>query len=53
MMKNAGALPAVVQDIIGYESAEVSAHYTHIESEAMRKALDSTPDLRSSASRPK
>ena len=45
LMKNAGVSPAVVQDIIGHESAEISAHYTHIESDAKRKALDAIPDL--------
>lgn len=45
MMKNAGVSPAIVQDIIGHESAEMSAHYTHIESGAKRQALDSLPDL--------
>jgi integrase len=45
MMKNAGISPAIVQDIIGHESAEISAHYTHVESDAKRKALDSLPDL--------
>lgn len=45
LMKNAGVSPAVVQDIIGHESAEISAHYTHIESEAKRKALNELPDL--------
>lgn len=45
MMKNAGISPAVVQDIIGHDSAEMSALYTHIESKAKREALDSMPDL--------
>lgn len=45
LMKNAGISPAIVQDIIGHESAEMSAHYTHIESGAKRLALDSMPDL--------
>ena len=45
MMKNAGISPAIVQDIIGHESAEISAHYTHIESDAKRKALESMPDI--------
>lgn len=45
LMKNAGVSPAVVQDIIGHESAEISAHYTHIESDAKRKALNELPDL--------
>ncbi len=49
MMKNAGVSPAIVQDIIGHESAEMSAHYTHIESAAKRTALDSMPDLIESA----
>lgn len=45
MMKNAGISPAVVMDIIGHDSAEMSTHYTHIESDAKRKALDSLPDI--------
>lgn len=45
VMKNAGISPAVVQDIIGHESAEISAHYTRIESASKRKALDSIPDI--------
>jgi integrase len=45
MMKNAGISPAVVQDLIGHESAEMSAHYTHIESEAKRKALAKLPSI--------
>lgn len=47
MMKNAGVSPAVVQDLIGHESAEISAHYTHIEHEAKRLALQTLPDLTS------
>lgn len=45
LMKNAGISPAVVQDIIGHDSAEVSAHYTHIESAAKRQALAALPSL--------
>lgn len=45
LMKNAGISPAVVQDIIGHDSAEMSAHYTHVESPAKRQALNSIPDL--------
>jgi integrase len=45
MMKNAGISPAVVQDLVGHESAEMSAHYTHIESDAKRKALKSLPKI--------
>lgn len=43
LMKNAGISPAIVQDLVGHESAEISAHYTHIESDAKRKALESLP----------
>lgn len=52
MMKNAGVSPAVVQDIIGHESAEISGHYTHIEGEAKRKALDAMPDINLPVSQP-
>ena len=45
MMKNAGVSPAIVQDIIGHESAEISAHYTHVDSEAKSKALATLPDF--------
>jgi len=45
LMKNAGISPAVVQDIIGHQSAEMSAHYTHIESAVKREALEKMPDL--------
>jgi integrase len=43
MMKNAGISPAVVQDLVGHESAEMSAHYTHIENDAKRRALETLP----------
>lgn len=45
LMKNAGMSPAVVQDIIGHDSAAMSAHYTHIEHDAKLKALNSMPDV--------
>lgn len=45
MMKNAGISPAIVQDIIGHDSAEISAHYTHVEHAAKKHALASLPDL--------
>lgn len=45
LMKNAGVSPAVVQDIIGHDSAEISAHYTHIDAEAKKRALGSLPNL--------
>lgn len=45
LMKNAGISEAVVMDIIGHDSPAVSAIYTHIDTSAKRKALDSMPDL--------
>jgi integrase len=45
LMKNAGISPAIVQDIIGHESAEISAHYTHIEHSAKMEALGAIPDF--------
>ncbi len=45
LLKNAGISPAVVQDIIGHDSAEMNTHYTHIESDAKRKALQVLPKL--------
>lgn len=45
LMKNAGISPAIVQDIIGHDSAEMSAHYTHVESASKRAALSTLPDL--------
>ena len=45
LMKNAGISPAIVQDIIGHESAAISANYTHIDEAAKRLALGSLPDI--------
>ena len=45
LMKNAGINSAVVQDIIGHDSAAISAHYTHIDDAAKRRALESLPEI--------
>ena len=45
LMKNAGISSAIVQEFIGHDSPEISAHYTHIEMDAMRKAAESMPDI--------
>jgi integrase len=45
LMKNAGISPAIVQDIIGHDSPAISAHYTHIDETAKRKALNAMPSL--------
>ncbi len=44
-MKNAGISPAIVQDIVGHDSAAISAHYTHVSEAAKRRAIESLPDL--------
>ena len=44
-MKNAGISSAIVQDIIGHESAAISANYTPIDEEAKRKALSTMPNV--------
>lgn len=46
MLKNAGVSSAVVQDIIGHESAAMSAIYTHIDEATKKSALDKMPDIR-------
>ena len=45
LMKNAGISPAIVQDIIGHDSAEMSAHYTHVDHASKKLALASLPDM--------
>ena len=45
LMKNAGISPAIVQEFIGHDSPAINAHYTHIETSALRKAAESLPDL--------
>jgi integrase len=52
LMKNAGVSPAIVQDIIGHDTAEMSTHYTKIESAAKLEALNKLPDLRAPHSQP-
>ncbi|MBA3351899.1 MAG: tyrosine-type recombinase/integrase [Blastocatellia bacterium] len=45
LLKNAGVSSAIVQDIIGHESAAISANYTHIDDAAKRGALAKLPDI--------
>ena len=45
LMKNAGISSAIVQDIIGHESAAISDNYTHIDERIKRTALASLPDI--------
>lgn len=45
LLKEAGVPQAVVQELIGHESAAMSQHYTHVGVEALRKAASSLPKV--------
>ena len=45
LMKNAGISPAIVQEFIGHDSETINRVYTHIETDAMRRAADALPDF--------
>lgn len=45
LLKNAGVSEAVARDIIGHDSEQVSRHYTHVDYEAKRAALEKLPDV--------
>jgi integrase len=45
MMKEAGIPAAVVMELIGHDSEQMSNFYTHVGAEAMQEAADSLPDL--------
>jgi integrase len=45
LLKEAGIPHAVVQELIGHDSEQMSEHYTHVGSEALKKAADALPDL--------
>jgi integrase len=51
LLKNAGVSPAIVQDIVGHESAAISANYTHIDGVSKRAALSKMPDVLRTVSR--
>ena len=45
LLKNAGVSDVIARDIIGHESAAISRHYTHIETETKRQAVNKLPDV--------
>jgi integrase len=49
LMKDAGVSPAIVEDIIGYDSPAVSAQYTHIADAAKRQAIPMMPHVTANA----
>ena len=45
LLKDAGVPEAVVMEMVGHDSEQMSAHYTHVGREALEKAAASLPDL--------
>jgi integrase len=45
LMKDAGIPEAAVMELVGHDSAQMSAHYTHVGREALEKAAASLPAL--------
>jgi integrase len=45
MLKEAGIPAAVVMELVGHDSTQMSEVYTHVGVEAMQKAADSLPDF--------
>ncbi len=45
LLKNAGVSEAVAMDIIGHESKAISLNYTHIDTDAKRRAIERLPDI--------
>jgi len=45
LLKNAGVSDVIARDIIGHDSAAVSANYTHIDQATKRDALNKLPDV--------
>ena len=44
MLKEAGVPAAVVMELVGHDSPEISTHYTHIGREALAVATGKFPD---------
>ncbi|HEY1084933.1 MAG TPA: tyrosine-type recombinase/integrase [Prosthecobacter sp.] len=45
LLKEAGVDQATAMEIIGHESAQMSAHYTHVSEESLKKAAAKLPDI--------
>lgn len=45
LLKNAGVSPAIAEEFVGHDSAEMNRVYTHIEQESMEKAARKLPDV--------
>ena len=45
LLKEAGIPSAVVMELVGHDSAQISEHYTHVGYDALQKAAESLPDI--------
>jgi integrase len=45
LLKDAGIPEAVVMELVGHDSEQMSAHYTHVGQEALEKATAALPAL--------
>jgi integrase len=45
LLKDAGIPEAVVMELVGHDSKQMSAHYTHVGQEALEKAAAALPDI--------
>jgi integrase len=45
LLKEAGVPSAVVMELVGHDSEQISEHYTHVGYEALRKAAETLPDV--------
>jgi integrase len=50
-LKSAGVNNAVAMDLVGHQSVAISSHYTVIDSEAKRKAINLMPDVTAGGSK--
>jgi integrase len=45
LLKDAGVPEAVVMEMVGHDSEQMSAHYTHVGREALEKAAEALPEI--------
>jgi len=45
LLKDAGIPEAVVMELVGHDSEAMSAHYTHVGTEALAKAVAALPKI--------
>jgi integrase len=45
LLKDAGVPEAVVMELVGHDSKEMSGHYTHVGNEALEKAVAALPEI--------